>query len=90
MYKITEIMKRYFLCFSAEKNWKESSRIPRKHLTFDPGNDILMSVQMYRITTRAVRYSNGKPHKSCMRLSHSDGRAPTTQYKEIDNNGIQI
>ena len=34
--------------------------------------------------SHAVSHSNGRPHKSCMRLSHSNGRAPTTKYKEND------
>ena len=70
-------------------------KVPPKNFFVQPGEKISISIDnrrekcyacfRYESTEckRAGSYSNGEPHKSCMRLGHTNGRAPITQYKEI-------
>lgn len=53
------------------KPWISNENI----LTFYKESGTLLSVHEYRITTRAGRHCNGNPHKSCICLSQSNGRA---------------
>ena len=63
-----------------------------KLLTFFSIGGILVSVKKYRkmffAADCAVRHSNGNPHKSCMCLSHSNGRVLILKYKETEKHGI--
>ena len=53
--------------------------------SIDIGREKCYACYRYESTEckRAGSHLNGDPHKSCMRLGHTNGRAPITQYKEI-------